>query len=431
MSEDTLLDTVRWAIQKPAMRMNQNFFELVNGIEDPPHLIPSSSGVKKVRKYVCKLLYADLRTAHRYVVDEELSETIQKLDERLSERERNHSFFNAIPPFDHMWLEMILGRDQRGPNRVGFLIRKEPLQLHQYGFGRWQDGKMMRNHMYAENAQDMRALFERDSKEPMYIAHAFFQHSGSEKIQISRYAVYFSFTEFIWSKNVKLVLENTQNTKRELNAQENMFGGIGTFLSQTLGDGIQQTNSLMRGHQDITEEELMERLEVMGNSEIIRRQHTFLTVHNRNESFWNEQLHTHIMDRRGSRDVLRNFESDCYEKMFVALNLLNFDWISQQDMVTYPKGRKFRHKEKPARPIDSYKEVTIELPKIKGLRFAQKEIARQTPMGIKQHWVAGHNRVYLTKDGPIKKPIQAYLRGDPELGFVHKDYKLTKSAEKL
>ena len=52
-------------------------------------------------------------------------------------------------------------------------------------------------------------------------------------------------------------------------------------------------------------------------------------------------------------------------------------------------------------------------------------------MGVKQHWVAGHNRVYLTKDGPIKKPIQAYLRGDPELGFVHKDYKLTKSAEKL
>lgn len=113
----------------------------------------------------------------------------------------------------------------------------------------------------------------------------------------------------------------------------------------------------------------------------------------------------------------------------IAIETLNYPWVQKEQ-----KMRVVGKKSKTPRivPHDHYYKAKIVLPKDEVV-----EIERNTPRedfyGMRQHQVRGHWRVLKNEFGEVRKRIwiDSFVRGNPKLGIVHKDYVLEGDKQKI
>tara|TARA_Y100001968_G_scaffold4115_1_gene3635 strand:+ start:1549 stop:2778 length:1230 start_codon:yes stop_codon:yes gene_type:complete len=113
----------------------------------------------------------------------------------------------------------------------------------------------------------------------------------------------------------------------------------------------------------------------------------------------------------------------------VAIETLNYPWVQKEQ-----KMRVVGKKSKTPRivPHDHYYKAKIVLPKEEVV-----EIERNTPRedfyGMRQHQVRGHWRVLKNEFGEVRKRIwiDSFVRGNPKLGIVYKDYVLEGDKQKI
>ena len=129
----------------------------------------------------------------------------------------------------------------------------------------------------------------------------------------------------------------------------------------------------------------------------------------------------------GYEAVIANFPA-WQRPLFTIVNCiistLNYPWISKEE-VRYINGRKSVTPR--ILPHDSYYRCKINLPKPDGIDIRNDFPAREESYGVRQHQVRGHYRTFKNEDGSFKSRtwVQQFVRGNPKLGVIHKDYVLT------
>tara|TARA_R110001606_G_C15325957_1_gene645072 strand:+ start:51 stop:1493 length:1443 start_codon:yes stop_codon:yes gene_type:complete len=433
LKHDSMLDHVVYAMQAPKMRMTSNFSDLFkihmqdvsSSAEDYNSNGPSgtllplwSSAGKKALKKGAAHMSRWARGTNRFNVTPRLAKTAFDLTFSMHGQQRNQSnaFFNARPPFDDMWIEMDVSEmelfsHQNNPlfknvTHVGAWIDVSAMEMQGGHYARGEDGS---HETYVKAGTGFTTLFTPGEIKPNTMV-LFFR--TADKIAVSRNTLVFSQIQPIWAEDAYEQIEVMEKSRVELD-----FSAAASFLSQTIGD-----NELVHAANDA-----IQIVDAMGQDERQRRRYSANILGDFNMLFWDDAIQEHA----GWANRLQTFfENQLFQTFLNVMNLFNFEWVTQErQVVTGVKGRKFRDKKPPK--VDSYCVVDVDLPKFKGIKFAQKAVARQERMGMRQHKVVRHKRTYHTKNGPITRWVGPMLRGDPKLGFVDKEYNLNKSSERM
>jgi len=113
----------------------------------------------------------------------------------------------------------------------------------------------------------------------------------------------------------------------------------------------------------------------------------------------------------------------------LAIETLNYPWVQKEQ-----KMRVIGKKSKTPRivPHDHYYKAKILLPKEEVVEIERNQ-PREDFYGMRQHQVRGHWRVLKNEFGEIRKRIwiESFVRGNPKLGIVHKDYVLEGDKQKI
>lgn len=113
----------------------------------------------------------------------------------------------------------------------------------------------------------------------------------------------------------------------------------------------------------------------------------------------------------------------------VAIETLNYPWVQ-----TEKKMRVVGKKSKTPRivPHDHYYKAKILLPKEEVVEIERNQ-PRKEHYGMRQHQVRGHWRVLKNEFGEVRKRIwiDSFVRGNPKLGIVYKDYVLEGDKQKI
>ena len=428
LKHDSMLDHVIHAMQAPKMRMTSNFSDVFNlemifddRVSNRPSgtLFPLwTSAGKKALKKNASTMSRWARGTNRFNVTPKLAKTAFDLTFSMQGQQRNQSnaFFNARPPFDDMWIEMDVSElelfsHQSNPllknvTHIGARIDVSSADMQGGHYARGEDGS---HQTYVKAGTGFTTLFTPGNLQTNTMV-LFFR--TADKIAVSRNTLVFSQTQPIWAEDVFEQIEVMEKSRVELD-----FSAASSFLTQTIGD-----NELIHATNDA-----IQIVDAMGQEERQRRRYSANILGDFNLLFWDDATQEHA----GWANRLQTLvENQLFQTFLNVMNLFNFEWITQdQQVVTGVKGRKFRDKTPPK--VDSYCVVDVDLPKFKGVKFAQKAVARQERMGMRQHRVVRHKRTYHTKSGPITRWVGPMLRGDPKLGFVDKEYNLNKSKERM
>ena len=122
-------------------------------------------------------------------------------------------------------------------------------------------------------------------------------------------------------------------------------------------------------------------------------------------------------------ETLARFFTEKLVKLISIISLLNYDWKVENKEGVIVDNVKSVNTESIKK--DTYKKVTIDLPKKKEVLDFFKQKPRTRKFGTAEHVVRGHWRVY--KKSGERVWIDEHCRGDKKYGTVHKDYILTKS----
>jgi len=113
----------------------------------------------------------------------------------------------------------------------------------------------------------------------------------------------------------------------------------------------------------------------------------------------------------------------------VAIETLNYPWVQKEK-----KMRVVGKKSKTPRivPHDHYYKAKILLPKEEVVEIERNQ-PRKEHYGMRQHQVRGHWRVLKNEFGEVRKRIwiDSFVRGNPKLGIVYKDYVLEGDKQKI
>ena len=125
--------------------------------------------------------------------------------------------------------------------------------------------------------------------------------------------------------------------------------------------------------------------------------------------------------------VMTGLYAERLVKLISIISLLNYDWkVENKEGVIVDKVKSVNTE---AIKKDSYKKVTIDLPKKKEVLDFFKQKPRTRKFGTAEHVVRGHWRVY--KKSGERVWIDEHHRGDKKHGTIHKDYVLTKQKNYL
>lgn len=104
--------------------------------------------------------------------------------------------------------------------------------------------------------------------------------------------------------------------------------------------------------------------------------------------------------------------------LITVMALLNYDWIIK----TPREGNGTRYRFGKYHKGNAHIEVSLDLPKWRGVTITPKGFNEMAESNRRQHSVRGHFRKY--RDGR-RTWIKAHVRGDAKLGIITKDYRLT------
>ena len=117
---------------------------------------------------------------------------------------------------------------------------------------------------------------------------------------------------------------------------------------------------------------------------------------------------------------------NCLRFLLVAFKALNYDWLSSGELIERGGVRK---RFNTAIPYNSYYKLAVSVPKPGGSVLEPLKFNIDECIGVRQHQVRGHWHLYHTKTGVVRRWIEPFFRGDPQLGTITKDYVLTKNKD--